>query len=227
MNELELKNIWNLYNRQLEESKKINLQSLALNIQTFEHLKTEKAKSGLRSLGRQKVWMILAGILYVGLLIFLITASFPNPNLFFVASIAAIAVFNIVAIVSYIRHTVLISEIDNTENLVDAQQKTARLQMATLQIVRFLFLQAPFYCTFTWNMQWINSSPLTFWGIAFPVALIFAGLSVWLYLNIKSENADKKWFRVLFGSNEWTAVVKAMEYLKEIEEYKNSMSAAN
>jgi hypothetical protein len=59
-----------------------------------------------------------------------------------------------------------------------------------------------------------------FWHIAFPVTLLLAAGSIWLYRNIDIRNADKKWFRLLFSGKEWTSVIRAMKYLGEIEEHK-------
>jgi hypothetical protein len=33
------------------------------------------------------------------------------------------------------------------------------------------------------------------------------------------ENAGERWFKIIFGSNEWTSVMKADNFLKEIEGY--------
>lgn len=29
----------------------------------------------------------------------------------------------------------------------------------------------------------------------------------------------KRWFKIIFGTSEWTSVIKAMNFLKEIEAY--------
>jgi hypothetical protein len=34
---------------------------------------------------------------------------------------------------------------------------------------------------------------------------------------------NKKWFKILFGSPEWTSVIKAMEFMKEIELFKQDL----
>jgi hypothetical protein len=41
-----------------------------------------------------------------------------------------------------------------------------------------------------------------------------------LYRNISYENAHKKWFKILFNSPEWTSLIKANDYLLEIERFK-------
>jgi hypothetical protein len=221
MEDFELKNLWKEYDRKIEETKLLNMQSWVINLKTFEYLQTEKAKSKLNSLSAFKKRAIIAGILWIAFLVFLIVESWPFSNIFFVASVSAIAAFSLLAIIAYIKHIILISEIDNSENLIETQQKTAALQASTLQITRVLFLQAPFYSTFFWSQKMIASNWAAFFLISLPITLFFVFASVWLYVNINCQNAEKKWFKILFSSKEWTSVTKAISFIKEIEEFKN------
>ena len=224
MEDIELKNMWKEYEKKIEEARILNLQSWVVNLKTFEHLQSQKVKSKLNTLSSQKKWMIFFGIAWVIFLIFLIYNSLDISKIFFVISISAIALFNIYAVIIYIKHTIIIKEIDNSESLVETQKKLAALQTSTLNIPRILFLQTPFYSTFFWSSEWITSAPFSFWFIAVPITLIFVAISVWLYRNISYKNANKKWFKILFSSKEWTSVVKATEYLNEIDEFKKEMA---
>lgn len=223
MEDLELKNIWKEYDKKIEEAKILNLQSWVVNLQTFEHLQTQKAKSKLNGVSTRKKWMIFLGIAWIAFLVFLLFNSLQFSKIFFAFSIGAITIFNIIAVVTYIKHTVLISEIDNSESLVETQKKLAELQTSTLQITRILFLQTPFYCTFSWSQLWITGSPVSFWLISFPITIFFIWLSLWLYKNISYKNVNKKWFKILFSGKEWTSVTKAMQYLNEIDEFKKEL----
>ncbi len=220
MEDSELKNIWKEYDRKIQESKILNLQSWVLNLQSFEFIKTEKAKSKLNALSRQKKWMIWLGFIWVFFLVFLIVNSLEFSKIFFVISAGSIALCTSIAIVTYIRHVILIKEIDNTDSLVETQRKTAFLQTSTLKIVRILFLQFPFYSIFFWTPQMITSGPIAFWTISFPIAIFFIWLSAWLFRNISFRNANKRWFKVLFSGSEWTSVTKALGYLNEINEFR-------
>jgi hypothetical protein len=224
MEDIELKNMWKEYEKKIDEARILNLQSWVVNLKTFEHLQSQKAKSKLNALSSQKKWTILLGIAWVIFLIFLVYNSLEISKIFFVISLSAIALFNIYSIIIYIKHIILIKEIDNSESLVETQKKLAALQASTLNIPRILFLQTPFYSTFFWSSEWITSAPVSFWLITFPITLFFVWASVWLYLNISYKNANKKWFKILFSGNEWTSVVKATEYLKEIDEFKKEMA---
>jgi hypothetical protein len=48
-------------------------------------------------------------------------------------------------------------------------------------------------------------------------------VSVWLYRNIRYENVNKKWFRLLFRGPEWSYVIQSMGFIREIETFKNNI----
>lgn len=220
MNDTELKNLLESYNHQLEEAKVLNLQSWVLNMQCFETLQKQKAKSKLKSLSNFKIVAVILGILWILFLAYLLYFSMQMPKIFFVISAGAILVVTLIAVVVYLHHILLIHKINNSENVLKTQETIARLQLSTLNITRILFLQAPFYCTFWWNMEMIKNSPYSFWLISFPIALLFMLASLWLYKNISIKNAHKKWFKILFNSPEWKSLIKANNFLQEIESFK-------
>jgi hypothetical protein len=127
--------------------------------------------------------------------------------------------FFLLAMAVYIRQIALINQINLVENIVQVQEKLSILKASTINITRILWLQLPFYTTFYWSNEWIHNDS-KFWFIALPVTLLFAFLSIWLYRNISYKNAERKWFRFLLGDTEWGSVVRAINYLKEIEEFK-------
>jgi len=213
MNELELQSIWNAYDKKLEKSLKLNLK-------IFEELQTSKAKSKLGSLSAIKVVGIVLGILwnlFLGVLIY----GNHFKNLYFTISVGLIMLFGIVAIATYIKHLVLINEINYTESITATQSKLAELQVSTIRVTGFLWLQMPFYTTFFWNNDWVMKGDLGFWLIAFPITLAFAALAIYLYRNITPENLDKKWVKKLMVMGvEYQHLVAAGELLQEIEEFK-------
>ena len=220
MEDIQLKNLLEAYNHMLEEAKVLNLQSWVLNLQCFENLQKEKARSKLKSLITFKTLAVVLGILWVLFLGYLLYYSMEMSKVFFVISISAIILVTSVAIIVYLHHIALISKINKGENVLKAQETIARLKLSTIHITRILFLQTPFYCTFWWSTEMIVNKPAAFWLISFPIALLFTFASFWLYKNINIKNAHKKWFKVLFNSPEWTSFVRANDFLEEIETFK-------
>ena len=218
MEDIELKNIWKAYDQKLEEAKILNLQSWAVNIKTFEYLQTHKAQAKLNSLSAFKKWAVAIGVIWV-LFLGILTWGNHFKNVYFTISVIILLLFSVIAIAVYIKHIILISQINYNESIVDAQKKLTGLQASTINVTRILWLQMPFYTTFFWNTLWI-SSDIKFWLVAFPITLFFTFLAIWLYKNITIKNADKKWFKILLGDKEWTSIISAKNYLDEIDEFK-------
>ena len=223
MDDNELKSIWKDYDRRLEEARVLNLQSWALNLQCFETLQRQKITSKLGKLAVIKVVIAAVGIIWVLFLGFLVLHSLQWPKIFFTASVGILFLFNVYAVVEYIRHLVLIRQINNSETIVHTQLKLAELQSATLRVTRILFLQIPFYTTFYYSPQWIMSGDPGFWLITLPVTGLLTLAAIWLYRNISYRNADKKWFKMLFAGPEWNYVLQSAGFIKEIEEFKRNI----
>jgi hypothetical protein len=217
MEEQELINIWKAYDKKIEEARVLNLQSWALNLQSFGMIQTQKAKSKMDSLIRFKGRAVFIGLIYVLLLAVLIYGN-HFANMYFTISLIMILLITVYAILVYIKHIILIKQLKYDESITDTQKKLSILQTSTIYSTRIAWLQMPFYCTWFWNTQWILHD-ITFWLIAFPITMAFTILTVWLYRNISYRNVNKKWFKILFNTPEWKSVRKATEFMCEIEDY--------
>ena len=220
MTDIELQNIWKSYDQKLEEARLLNLQSWVLNVQCFEAMQSQKAKSKLKSLLAIKWAAVVLGLLWVSFVGFLVYHSFSVSSIAFVICGIANIVITLVAIGLYIQQIIYIRQIDNSETVVDVQRKIASLRLSTLNAPRILFLSLPLYSAFYINNEMIEHAGALWLTIQFGCIAIFIFLAIWLYRNINFKNKDKKWFRLLFSSSEWTSITKAMELLDEIEEFK-------
>jgi hypothetical protein len=59
------------------------------------------------------------------------------------------------------------------------------------------------------------------WSIRLFFTISFTVVAFWLFINIKYENRNKKWFQLIFNGKEWTPLMKSMELLEQVEEYKD------
>jgi len=223
MQDLELNTIWKQYDEKLEQARLLNLQSWALNLQSFEMHQQLKANATLGKLASYKMLLVVLGMAWVVFLAFLVFHSLSWGKVFFVVSTSAIAIITFIAVLVYVRQVMLLKEITNTDSVLQAQQKITRLQTGTIRIARILFLQSPFYCTWFLTVDMIQKNPLEFWFITVPVFSFFTVVSVWLYFNIHFKNAHKKWFQLLFSSHEWTALLKARSFYEEVEDFKKEL----
>ena len=219
MEDINLENMWKEYDRKMEEVRILNLQSWVVSMQTFEYLQIHKTKTTLHSLGRFKVVAIVIGLVWIAFLGLLVYGN-AWKNMYFSCSLILLMLFSILAIAVYIKQILLIWQINYGESITTTQQKLEELQFSTIRFVRILWLQMPFYTTWFWNSDWIMHDTLNFVLIQLPITFFFVFLSIWLYRNITVKNAGKRWFRILLGNKEWGSVVRATNYLQEIEEFK-------
>ena len=215
MDNIEMINLWKQYDQKLEKS-------ISLNHKVIEELQQQKAKNVLKSTKGFKWFAVMVGILYIGVLAYLILNSLNFKSIFFVSSLSISVIITIVAVAYYIYQIKLINDIDNSESVMQIQQKLAVLQASTIKTAGILLLQLPFYSTWYINFEWIKESPKQFYFIHVPIVLLFAMAGIWLFKNINVKNMDKKWFKFLFQGAEWKAILKSGQFLKEIESFKNN-----
>ena len=215
MDDITLKEMWAGYDKKLEKS-------LALNHRLIIEIQTQKARTALRPLKAIKIIAVVLGILWsllLSVLVCLALSAMTYYRHFFIISALAVIIITVVAVIVYIRQIVLIQQIDNSMHVVETQRKLASLQSSTINIARILFLSAPFYTTFYINKSMFEHGTIGLWVLQLTVTTVFTIMSIWIYRNARMENADKRWFKFIFGSSEWTSVTKAMNFLKEIDAY--------
>ena len=212
MQDIELQQLWRSYDEKLQEQ-------LVFNRQNTSDITKMKVKSELSAMRPIKIFTVLAGILWFFFLDILVINSLPFGNLFFLISAGFISLVNKLAVGIYIYQLILISAVNINSPVMNAQKKIAGLVSSTMWVTRILMLQLPFWTTFFLSSSWIGSVNPFFWAIQALFTLAFAGVSIWLFINIRYENRDKPWFKFLFGSYEWTPIMKAQEMLVQIKNY--------
>ena len=219
MQESEILNLWKTYNKKLEEN-------LVLNKKNAEEITRIKVKSFLSSMKPLKLFTILVGIMWVVFVDVIIFSQLQDANLFFLLSAGIQVVLTKAAIVIYIYQLILIHQVDISEPVVVTQLRLARLKSTTLWVARLLFLQLPVWTTFYWNQGMLENGNLTLYIIQAITTLAFTYAAVWLFLNIRHENKDQKWFRLIFDGNEWSPVIKSMELMNQLDEYSDQKKVA-
>ncbi len=213
MEDIELKNMWKANDAKLE-------RLLVLNLKMVEDMQKQKAKSKLKPLMVFRIVAAALGIIWVLFLAFLVLFSLTISKIFFVVSVTMIMFFSIIAVISYIKQAILIKQINNSESIIEAQEKLAVLQSSTIKIMRLVWLQLPFYTTFFLSPAMFATSNIFLWMLPIVITGIFIFFAVWLYRNINYQNRNKRWFRILFSGEGWASILKAIEFLDEIEEFK-------
>jgi hypothetical protein len=222
MDEKELKNIWQSANEKSESS----LQIAHKNRDEITRIKVNNFLSSMRPL---KVIAIVIGVFWVIFVDGLIVSLWSTANPFFLISAGIQVVLTKLAIGVYLYQLYLIRKVDLSKPVLFSQERLSRLKSSTLWVTRILFLQLPVWTTFSFNTGMLHNGNILLLTIQGLIALFSVYAAVWLFLNIKYDNRDKKWFRWLFKGKEWDPIIKAMELISQIEEYKaediNSASA--
>ena len=221
MNEQELKELWQKSHQKLEES-------LVISQQNTEAICQLKVQSLLASMNPIKIFTLLVGILWVGIgsvvLANLFVFAFDSSSKFFLVSAAIQLLLTAIAIGVYVYQLTTISQIDIAKPILKTQEKLAGLTTSTLWITRILFLQLPVWTTFWWNESMLQNWNFWQWAIAIIITCTFTLIALWLFFNIKFENRNKKWFRLIFKGKEWTPLMKAMGLLEQLKVYNQSKS---
>lgn len=220
MEDAEIINLWKSYHKKLDES-------LSINKKNTEDITKLKVRSFLMSMKPIKIFTILAGIAWVGFVDVIIIALFQEASPFFLVSAGIQVILTKIAIGIYVYQLVLMHQMDISESVISAQNKLANLKLSTLWVTRVLFLQLPVWTTFYCTVNMFKYGNPVGLAIQVLITLLFTFAAVWLFFNIRYENVGKKWFQLIFNGIEWNPIVKSMELLGQIEEYKTGNHTLN
>lgn len=217
MDDIEIINLWK------SNDEKIN-ENLLLNRKNAEEIMKMNAQSLISSMKPIKTFIILFGILWVGLGTVVLSRiylyNFSEVNKFFLYSFTIQVGLTAIALFMYLYQLITIHQVDITEPILKTQKKLASLKASTLWVARILFLQLPVWTTFYWNGSMLENGNWFLWIIQSAATFSFTYVAIWLFFNIKFENRDKKWFRLIFKGKEWTSLMKSLELLEQTVEYK-------
>lgn len=213
MEDIEIINLWKSYDKKLEEC-------LLFNRENAEQITHMKVRSFLSSMKPVKIVTIILGILWVGFVDALIINLYHVASPFFLISAGIQALLSTFAVGVYVYQLILIHQADISESVLATQEKLGRLKASTMWIVRFLLLQLPVWTTFYWSKDMFENGNVWLWALQIAVTLSFTVTGIWLFLKINYENRDKRWFRLIFNGKEWSPILKSMELLSQIDEFR-------
>jgi hypothetical protein len=208
MQEDDLKRLWQAYDHKIDKL-------VAINKQQLRELQTQKADTKIQSFKRNHIRVMLAGVLWVFVLAFFFYHGLGN--IYFAVSVGAVMLFNIFAVLLYLKHIIQLNQIDLTESLAQTQRKLSQVYTSYTQAGRVLLLQAPFFCTFWYTEELVREKDLTFWMIQALIVGFFTALSIYLFRQLSPKNPSDYWRKLSnkhFGAEK---LQKAMDILDEIK----------
>jgi hypothetical protein len=123
------------------------------------------------------------------------------------------------ALIIYVYQLIKIYQVEVDDPILQTQKRLAQLKISTLWAARILFLQLPVWTTFWWNESMLTDWSILQWVVVLLFTVSFTLLALWLFFNIKSENRNKNWFKLIFKGKEWTPLMKSIELLEQIEDF--------
>ncbi len=217
MEDMDIITMWKTQNEKIE-------QSLAVNNHLLKEIIGGKAKSALSQLKRLKITLLFFGILYLfflgGLISFAVNHYSQAWN-YFIISVAAVFALNTIAVATYAKHLVWLSQINYDGSIAQIQQNLSGLQSSIIKHSRIMYLQTPFFTTFYLSSNWFPQNagwPFILFQVVFTVASIYS--SIWTYKHMNLENIDHKIIKSLLSGSGRETVKKAMDFYKEIEDFK-------
>lgn len=208
----EFQEIWKAYDRKLEKS-------LQLNQHLLKEVQSQKARSALRSFIAGRVIGIVIGMLYLALLCVAFWWVRTQPVM--AVSFAVFIITTVIAIGEYIQEIGVIQGIGYGDNIVDTQAKLVGIQGGIVRTLRISWVQLPFWATFFVSNELLRKGGREFLMIEVPIVLVLTILAIILFKNITIENAQKKkWVNSLIRGAGIKSVSRAMDFMKEIEDFK-------
>lgn len=214
MQENDIKLLWQSTQLELEKSIRIN----HANTESITRLKVDNLLSSMKP---TKMVLLGLGVLWVGLVgsfvvyQFIMAYNYFSP--YFLFSLALQVMLTAASIIIYMYQLGLIRKTDFSQPVVSIQKKLTRLQFSTLLANRILFLQLPLWTTFYLSENMLSTFTTYHWLLQGTMTILFAGLAIWLFMNIRYENRNKKWFRILFNNKDWNPLFTSMELLEHLE----------
>ena len=217
MNEKDLKSLWQSASTTLETN-------IELTRRNTDDITRMKAQNFLSSVKPSKIFALIAGFLWLVSLCYIIANLFiyayDKTSLFFLYSATIQALLTIITIAVYIYQLTLIDSIDFSEPVLAIQEKIAKLKISTLRVARLIFLQLPLWTTFYLSENIFKNGNIILLIVQGIITVSFAFIAIWLFINIRFENRNKRWFKWIFGGKEWQPLLRSMELLDQIKEYR-------
>jgi hypothetical protein len=217
-----LSELLNEYDRKISES-------LPVNTQLLSELKSKKSFSQLKKLRRNRlIELAISSVLSL----FLFGYTYYSWNLHaigWVISCIIILSFTLFAVSSCIRQLILISKFSLNQPVIENQKILSRLQIYNIMHLRMGILQIPFYVNYITIFSRMFFA-YDFWvhtGMLFALANMAFGFLLfpfiwWVFKKISYKNMNIPWVKYLIEHAGGKTIVRAMEFLNEIDVYENN-----
>lgn len=226
MNIDELKSIWQNSNSQLENNSHFNLQ-------TVELIQSQKVKSPITAVYRQRIMEIICHFIALVLLLFFIYKNITQLP-YAISGIILTVLYTYLFINCY-KQIRLLTAINSHNSVIDIQRSLMRIQTYLLQFMRLSVLFIPTFLSFPvvvpkaladlnipifGNFDIMQSSNGQWWYVEVITFLVLTPLGIWFYKQVSIKNMHKKWVNRIIKKAASSRLRKAIDFLNELEALK-------
>ena len=218
MNLDEMKQTWTEHTMKLERVLKLNLQAL-------KSVQTDKSKSALSRYTMHRVFELISGVVFTGLLGAYLVHRLTVPTLAIPALI--LGAFAIAANAGCVRQLILLHQISFAEPVTTIQSKLETVKLHMLETSRLMILSLPFYFAYVaigfdllFGINILVHADRAYLAANVVVSVAFLVPAIWLFRNLNFRKAGHPVIRLFINGAGGKQLLAATDFLNQIEEFK-------
>ncbi|WP_412985688.1 hypothetical protein [Pontimicrobium sp. IMCC45349] len=213
----ELKKILAAYNTKLDEK-------LSLNVTSLKSINLDKSKKSTQSILKYRIAEIVVFSLLALFMGSYIATNWSQTHL--ALSGIIVGVFTLIALAGSIGQVTLLQQIDFTKPIVDIRKKIELVNTHGLIFLKLMFLSTPIWWSYVvvgsdylFNIDLYSNMDADFVLKYLMINSLLIIPMVWFLNKLTYKNLHVKWIRKTIGFFAGTKTMKALEFLKDIEEF--------
>jgi hypothetical protein len=213
----ELKKILAAYDTKLDEK-------LSLNVASLKSINLDKSEKSTQSILKYRIIEIVIFSLLTLLMGNYIATNWNQTHL--ALSGIIVGVFTLIALSGSIGQVVLLQQIDFAKPIVDIRKKIELVNTHGLLFIKLMFLSTPIWWSYVvvgsdylFNIDLYNNMDSDFVLNYLMVNSLLIIPMIWFLNKLTYKNLNVKWVRKTIGFFVGTKTMKALDFLKDIEEF--------
>lgn len=199
-------------------------QKLSLNVASLKSINLDKSEKSTQSILKYRVIEI---VIFSLLALFMGNYIATNWNQTHLAmSGILVGVFTLIALSGSIGQVALLQQIDFAKPIVDIRKKIELVNTHELLFIKLMFLSTPIWWSYVvvgsdylFNIDLYNNMDSDFVLKYLMVNSLLIIPMIWFLNKLTYKNLNVKWVRKTIGFFVGTKTMKALDFLKDIEEF--------
>ncbi len=213
----ELKKMLAAYDTKLDEK-------LSLNVASLKNINLDKSEKSTQSILKYRIIEIVIFSLLAMFIGNYIATNWSQTHL--AMSGIIVGVFTLIALSGSIGQVALLQQIDFAKPIVDIRKKIELVNTHGLFFIKLMFLSTPIWWSYVvvgsdylFNIDLYNNMDSDFVLKYLMVNSLLIIPMIWFLNKLTYKNLNVKWVRKTIGFFVGTKTMKALDFLKDIEEF--------